>query len=58
MYKASGTDENPAELTKRGGKPLLDKINSQLCMIWEREVISDQRKESIIIPIHNKGDEN
>ena len=56
MYKASGTDEIPAELIKRGGKPLLDKIHSLLCMIWEREVIPDQWKESIIVPIHKEGD--
>ena len=57
MYKALGTDEIPAELIKRGGKRLLHRIHTLLCLIWEREIIPDQWKESIIVSIHKKGDE-
>ena len=56
MYKASGTDQIPAELIKRGGEPLLHKIHSLVCMIWEREAIPHQCKESIIVPILKKED--
>ena len=42
MYKASDTNEISAGLIKRGGKVLLNKKHSLLCMIWERDVIQDQ----------------
>jgi hypothetical protein len=55
-YKSPGTDQIPAELTKAGGEMLCSKIHKLTCSIWNREELPQQWKESIIVPIHKKGD--
>ena len=55
MYKASSTVEISAELIKRGGKPLLDKMRSLLCIIGKEKLFQINEKKSIIVLIHKKG---
>jgi hypothetical protein len=55
-YKSPGTDQIPSELIKAGGKTLCSEIHRFIWSIWNKEELSQQWKESIIVPIHNKGD--
>jgi hypothetical protein len=54
-YKLPGSDEIPTELIQAGGKMLLSLIDSLIDSIWNKEELSDQWKESIIVPFHKKG---
>jgi hypothetical protein len=51
-----GTDQIPAELIKAGGETLYSEIHRLICCIWNKEELPQQWKESVIIPIHIKGD--
>jgi hypothetical protein len=51
-----GTDQIPAELIEAGGVILHSKIYKPINSIWNKEKLSDQWKECIIVPIHKKGD--
>jgi hypothetical protein len=55
-YKSPGTDQIPAELNKAGGETLYSDIHRLICSIRNKEELPQQWKESVIIPIHNKGD--
>jgi hypothetical protein len=55
-YKSSGSDEIPAELIQGGGEMLLSAIHKLIISVWNKEKLPDQWKESIIVPIHKKGD--
>jgi hypothetical protein len=55
-YKFPGTDQIPAVLIKAGGVPLYSEIHRLTRYIWNKEELSQQWKESIIVPIHKKGD--
>jgi hypothetical protein len=55
-YQSPGTDQIPAELIKAGGETLYSEIHRRICSIWNKEELSQQWKESIIVPIHKKGD--
>jgi hypothetical protein len=55
-YKLPGSDQIPAELTQAGGETLRSDIHKLINSIWSREDLPDQWKESIIVPIHKKGD--
>jgi hypothetical protein len=55
-YKSPGTDQIPAELIKAGGEILYSGIHVLICSIWDKEELLQQWEESIIIPIHTKGD--
>jgi hypothetical protein len=54
-YKSAGSDQIPAELIQAGGKILLSEIHKLINSICNKEELSDQWKESIIVPIHKKG---
>jgi hypothetical protein len=54
--KSSGSDEIPAELIQAGGKVLLSAIHKLINSVWDKEEFPDQWKESIIVPVHKKGD--
>jgi hypothetical protein len=54
-YKSPGSDQIPAELIQGGGKILLYAIHKLINSVWNKEELSDQWKESIIVPIHKKG---
>jgi hypothetical protein len=55
-YKSPGSDEILAELIHAGGEVLKSVIHKLINSVWNREELSDQRKESIIVPIHKKRD--
>jgi hypothetical protein len=55
-YKSPGSDRIPAELIQAGGEMLLSVIHKLINSIWNKQELSHQWKESIIVPIHKKGD--
>jgi hypothetical protein len=55
-YKSPGTDKVPAKLIKAGSETLCSEIHKLICSIWNKEEMPKQQKESIIVPIHEKGD--
>jgi hypothetical protein len=57
-YKSPGTDQILAKLIKAGGEKLCYVIHKLICSMWNKEELPQQWKESIIIPIHKKGDKN
>jgi hypothetical protein len=57
-YKSPGTDQIPAELVKAGCETLYSETHKLICSIWYKEELQQQWKESIIVPIHKKGDKS
>ncbi|KAJ4427676.1 hypothetical protein ANN_25325 [Periplaneta americana] len=55
-YKSPGIDQIPAELIQEGGSALSNEIYKLVLDIWEKEIVPEQWKESIIVPIFKKGD--
>ena len=49
-YKSPGTDQIPAELIKAGSWAIRSEIHKLINSIWNMEELSDERKESIIVP--------
>jgi hypothetical protein len=55
-YKSPGSEHIPAELIQTRGKMLLSAIHKLINSILNKEELPDQRKESITVSIHKKGD--
>ena len=55
-HKSPGNDNIPAELIKAGGRKFCLEIHKLFTSIWKKEKLPEEWKESIIIPIHKKGD--
>jgi hypothetical protein len=55
-YKSPGVDQIPAELIKAGGETLCSEICKLIKLIWNKEELPHQWRESIVVPIHKKGD--
>jgi hypothetical protein len=55
-YKLPGSDQIPAELIQTGDEMLLSVIQKLINSIWNKEELPDQWKQSIIVPVHKKGD--
>jgi hypothetical protein len=57
-YKSPGSDQIPAELIQAGCEKLRSKIQKLITRnsMWNKEKLPDQWKESIIVPVHTKGD--
>jgi hypothetical protein len=55
-YKTPGVDLIPAELIQTGGETLRSEIHKLIKLIWNKEELPHQWKESIAVPIHKKGD--
>jgi hypothetical protein len=53
-YKSPGSDRTLAEQIQAGGET--PAIHNLINSVWNKEELPDQWKESIIIPIHKKGD--
>jgi hypothetical protein len=55
-YKFLCTDQILTELMKTEGETLCSEIHKLICSIWNKKELPQQWKESIITPIHEKGD--
>jgi len=55
-HKSPGIDQIPAELIKVWGRTLCLEIHKLITSIWKKEKLPEEWKESIIVPIHKKGD--
>jgi hypothetical protein len=55
-YKSPSVDQIPAELIQAGGGTLRSEIHKLIKLIWNKEEFPHQWKESIVVPIHKKGD--
>ena len=53
--KVPGIDQIPAELIKAGGRAICLEIHKLITSIWKKEELPEEQKESIIVPIHKKG---
>jgi hypothetical protein len=54
-YKAPGSDQIPAQLIQAGGGMLHSEIHKLTMLIWNKEELPHQWKESIVVPIHKNG---
>jgi hypothetical protein len=55
-YKSPGIDQIPAELIQARGETLQSEIHKLINSVWNKEELPDRWKESIIVPVHKKGD--
>jgi len=55
-HKSPGTDQILAELIKAGGRTICLEILKLITSILKKEELPEERKKSIIVPIHKKGD--
>jgi hypothetical protein len=55
-YKSPDSDQIPAELIQAAGEILLSAIHKLVNSVLNKEELPDQWKESIIVPVHRKGD--
>jgi hypothetical protein len=51
-YKSPGTDQILAEFFKTGSESFCSEIHKLIQSIWNKEKLSQQWKESIILPVH------
>jgi len=57
-HKSPGIDQIPAELIKARGRTIYLEIHKLIISIWKKEKLHEEWKESIIVPIHKKGDKS
>jgi len=55
-HNSPGIDQIPAELIKAGSRTISLEIRKLITSIWKKEKLPEEWKESIIVPIHKKGD--
>jgi len=55
-HKSPGIDQISAELIKAGCRTICLEIHKLITSIWKKEELPEEWKESIIVPIHKKGD--
>jgi hypothetical protein len=55
-YKSPGSDQIPAELIHSGGETLVSANHKLTNSIWNKEELPEQWKESVIVPVHERGD--
>ena len=55
-HKSPGIYQIPAELIKAGGRTIFGAIHKLIIAIWNKEELPEGWKESVIVPIHKKGD--
>jgi hypothetical protein len=55
-YKSPGVEQIPAELIQSGGETLRSEIRKFIKLVWNKEELPHQWKESIVVPFHTIGD--
>jgi len=55
-HKSPRIDQIPAKLIKAGGRTIYLEIHKIIISIWKKEKLPEEWKESIIVPLHKKGD--
>jgi hypothetical protein len=55
-YKSPGIDHIPTELIKAGGSTICSEIHRLNNSVWNNQELPEQWKESIILPVYEKGD--
>jgi hypothetical protein len=55
-FESPGTDQIPVEMIKVGSETLSTETHKLICCIWNKEKLSQQWKEAIVVPIHKRGD--
>jgi hypothetical protein len=55
-YKSPGSGQILAEPIQAGSEILLSAIHKLVNSVWNKEELPDQRKESIIVPVHKRAD--
>ena len=56
-HKSPGIDQIPVELIKAGGRTIRFNIHRLIISIWNKEELPEEWKESITVPIYQKGDQ-
>jgi len=51
-HKSPGIDQIPAELIKAGGRTIRYEIHKLIIYTWNKKELSEEWKESIIVPIY------
>jgi hypothetical protein len=54
-YKSPVSDQSLAELMQAGGEILQSAIHKLVNSVWNKKELPDQRKYSIIVPVHKNG---
>ena len=55
-HRSLGIDQISGELIKAGGKTIHCETHELIISIWNKKELPEEWKESIIVPIHKKGD--
>jgi hypothetical protein len=55
-YKSPCVDQILAELIQPGGETLHLEIRKLIKLIWNKEELPHQFRESVVVPVHRKGD--
>jgi hypothetical protein len=55
-HKSPGIDKIPAEMIQAGGRSIRSEIHKLINSIGNKEELSKEWKDSIILPIYKKGD--
>jgi hypothetical protein len=55
-HKSPGVDQIPVEMIKAGGRTIRCVIHNLIISIWNKEEVSEEGKDSIVVPIYNMGD--
>jgi hypothetical protein len=55
-HKTLRTDQIPAEFIKAGGRIIRSETHTLTIFIWNKEELREKLKESVIVPVHKKGD--
>jgi len=54
-HKSPGIDQIPAEQIKAVGRTICSEIHKLIRSVWNKKELSEERKESIVVPIYKKG---
>ena len=55
-HKSPDIDEIPAEMIKAVWRTIISEIHKLMNSVWNKEELTEQWKESVIVPIYKKGD--